>query len=369
MKPMFSCIAGLALITLALTPVLTPALREAAVAGETPTGTFSIVAYDSLTGELGVAVQSRAFSVGSAVSWAEAGVGAIATQASTNQAFGPKGLDLLREGLDSKAVLERLIAEDSGRENRQLGVIDARGRAVNFTGAQCLAWAGGRTGTNYACQGNILVSEAVVAAMAEAFEAGRGELAERLLQALVAAQAAGGDKRGMQSAALLVVRPSDKYPHYRYRYIDLRVEDHADPINELIRLYRIHEKTDLLQAHLIYAEDYAKAMRSDLADRERGIVGSMLKRALADTASGAEYLNNLAWFCATSDVFLSEALEAAKRAVALDPEAPNILDTLAEVYFRLGDSEKAVETIQAAIRIDPESAYYKEQLARFKKGK
>lgn len=364
MKPMISCVAGVVLTVVA--GVLVPS--EAAMAGEAPLGTFSIVAYDSLTGEIGVAVQSRAFSVGSAVSWAEAGVGAIATQASTNQAFGPKGLDLLRDGLDSKAVLECLLAEDSGRENRQVAVIDARGRAANFTGSQCLAWAGGRTGTNYACQGNILVSEAVVAAMAEAFETGEGELAERLLGALVAAQAAGGDKRGMQSAALLVVRPSEKYLHYRYRYVDLRVEDHSDPINELIRLYRMHEKTDLLEAHLSYADDYAKAMRPDLAERERGIVGSMLKRALADTAADADYLNNLAWFCATSDVFLGEALEAAKRAVAIEPQAPHILDTLAEVYFRSGMIGEAIETIQAAIKLDPESSYYKEQLARFKKG-
>jgi uncharacterized Ntn-hydrolase superfamily protein len=365
MKPMISGTAVLALVALA--GLLTAS--EPAMAAEVPTGTFSIVAYDSLTGELGVAVQSRAFSVGSAVSWAEAGVGAIATQASTNQAFGPNGLDLLREGLDGKTVLERLLREDSGRENRQLAVIDASGRAANFTGSQCLAWAGGLAGRNYACQGNILVSEAVVAAMAEAFETSQGELAERLLQALVKAQAAGGDKRGMQSAALLVVRPSEKYPHYRYRYVDLRVEDHADPINELIRLYRIHEKTDLLEAHLNYADDYAKAGRPDLAERERGIVGSMLKRALADTTADAEYLNNLAWFCATNDLFLSEALEAAVRAVALEPEAPHILDTLAEAYFRSGMTDKAIETIQAAIKIDPESPYYKGQMDRFKSDK
>lgn len=365
MKSVISCVAGVALIAL----LTAAAPWEPAVAGEVRAGTFSIVAYDSLTGELGVAVQSRAFSVGSAVSWAEAGVGAIATQASTNQAFGPRGLELLRGGLDSKTVLERLLAEDSGRENRQLAVVDAGGRAVNFTGAQCLDWAGGRTGANYACQGNILVSEAVVSAMAEGFETGEGELAERLLQALVAAQAAGGDKRGMQSAALLVVRPSDKYPQYRYRYIDLRVEDHTDPINELIRLYRIHERTDLLEAHLIYADEYEQGGRQDLAARERGVVGSMLKRALADTTSDAEYLNNLAWFCATRDLFLEEALEAAVQAVHLQPKAAHILDTLAEVYFRMGLTTKAVDAIQAAIAIDPESAYYKEQLARFKKGK
>jgi len=338
-------------------------------AAEIPTGTFSIVAYDSLTGELGVAVQSKAFSVGSSVAWAEAGVGAVATQASTNQSFGPRGLDYLREGLGSRDVLERLLASDPGRENRQVGIVDANGNAVNFTGSKCLAWAGGTTGKAFACQGNILVSEKVVAAMAEAFEKTQGELAERMLKALVAAQAAGGDKRGMQSAALLVVRPSDDYPQYRYRYIDLRVEDHLDPINELIRLYGIHEKSDLLEAHVNYAASYEKSGKPGMATRERNIVGGMLKKTLADSAPDPGYLNNLAWFCATNGLFLPEALEAAKRAAEISPADTNILDTLAEAYFRSGMPEKAIETIEIAIRIDPQSDYYRGQLDRFKQAR
>jgi uncharacterized Ntn-hydrolase superfamily protein len=337
----------------------------AAGPAETPTGTFSIVARDSVTGELGVAVQSRAFSVGSAVAWAEAEVGAIATQASTNEAFGPEGLALLRRGFDSESVLGLLLGQDPGRDNRQVGIIDAVGRTASYTGSACLAWAGGKTGPGYACQGNILVSDEVVASMARAFEQTRGELAERLLAALVAAQAAGGDKRGMQSAALLVVRPSDGYPQYRYRYVDLRVEDHLDPINELIRLYGIHQKTDLLEAHLRYAEQYDSTGHGDLAARERGIVGGMLKKAVADSVDDAEYLNNMAWFCAVYGLFLPEALEAAQRAVALSPEAPHILDTLAEIYFRLGERDQAIQTIERAIKLDPESAYYREQLTRF----
>ena len=334
-------------------------------AADMPTGTFSIVAMDPVTKELGVAVQSRAFSVGSAVPWAEAGVGAIATQASTNQAFGPKGLALLKQGLDSKTVLERLLAEDPGRENRQVAVIDTTGTAVNFTGSKCLAWAGGLTGKNFACQGNILVSEDVVTSMAGAFEATEGELADKLLAALVAGQAAGGDKRGMQSAALLVVRPSDQYPQYLYRYVDLRVEDHPDPINELKRIYAIHQKTDLLAAHLDYADYYTKNNRPDLAMRERNIVGSMLEQALADSSKDAEFLNDMAWFCATAGLFMPQALEAAKRAVALQPASPNILDTLAEVYFRSEMRDQAIATIQRAIELDPESTYYKDQLKRF----
>ena len=356
-------VAGLTVVSLAVLV----GIAGPSGAAEAPTGTFSIVAMDPVTGELGVAVQSRAFSVGSAVPWAEAGVGAIATQASTNQAFGPKGLALLRQGLDSKTVMERLLADDPGRENRQLAVIDTTGTAVNFTGSKCLVWAGGLTGKDFACQGNILVSESVVTSMAGAFEATQGELADRLLAALVAAQAAGGDRRGMQSAALLVVRPSEEYPQYRHRYIDLRVEDHPDPINELKRLYAIQQKTDLLEAHLNYADYYARNDRPDLALRERTIVGSMLKQALADSSKDAEFLNNMAWSCATAGLFLPEALEAATRAVGLAPDSPNILDTLAEVYFRSDMPDKAIATIERAIQLDPESAYYKDQLERFKK--
>jgi len=331
-----------------------------------PTGTFSIVAYDSLTGELGVAVQSKAFGVGATVAWAEAGVGAIATQAMTNKSFGPRGLELLRAGHGSDRVLEMLLASDPDSANRQVAVVGAGGAPVNFTGSKCLAWAGGMTGSGFACQGNILASEEVVSSMARAYEDTEGELAEKLLSALVAAQEAGGDKRGMQSAAILVVRPSEDYPEYNYRYIDLRVEDHADPINELIRVYRIHEKSDLLLAHTRYAAYYDSTGQADLADREKRTVGEMLRRALDKQTEDADLLNGLAWFCATADLFLDEALIAAERAAALEPEAAYILDTLAEVQFRLGMIDDAIATGEKAQALDPESSYYKEQLERFK---
>ncbi len=350
------CVAGFALLL----------AHCSTLAGDAGVGTFSIVAFDPVTQELGVAVQSRAFGVGAAVAWAEAGVGAIATQASTNESFGPRGLELLRSGKTSEEVLETLLKSDEGREDRQVAVIDTDGGAVNFTGSRCLDWAGGITGETFACQGNILVSEEVVRAMAAAFEETGGELSERLLATLVAAQAAGGDKRGMQSAAILVVRPSEEHPEYNYRYVDLRVEDHADPIGELIRVYRIHEGSDLLRAHIRYAEHYDGLGEEAMAARERGLVGETLKRVLSDDADDAELLNNLAWFCATADIFVSEAVKAAERAAALKPEDANILDTLAEAYFRDGRAAEAVATIQRAIEIDPESIYFAEQLERFK---
>jgi uncharacterized Ntn-hydrolase superfamily protein len=345
--------------------LLAATLIAATCSADTPTGTFSIVAYDSLTGELGVAVQSRAFAVGQGVSWAEAGVGAIATQSQTNRSFGPNGLELLRQGHSAEEVGKKLLEADEGRENRQLGIVDARGGTFNFTGTGCSAWAGAVDGPGYSCQGNILVSEKVVTEMARAYEETEGDLGEKLLQALVAAQAAGGDKRGMQSAAILVVRPSDEYPEYRYKYTDLRVEDHEDPINELIRVYRIHEMGRLLEAHARYMSHYDSLGNETMAQLEKDHIGAMLVRTLAEEEPDANNLNSLAWFCAINDIYLDEALEAAKQAVELEPEDANIIDTLAEAYFRKGLAEEAISTIKRAIEIDPESTYYKEQLARF----
>jgi uncharacterized Ntn-hydrolase superfamily protein len=199
-------------------------------------GTFSIVAFDPKTGDLGVAVASRVLAVGAVVPYAQAGVGAIATQAFANTTYGPKGLALLRKGLTPEQVLKRLLAEDKDREHRQVGIVDAKGRAIAFTGKKCLPWAGHLVGKGYAVQGNILAGEQVVKAMAQAFENTKGELAERLMAALEAGESAGGDARGKQSAALLVVRKGGGYGGFDDRYIDLRVDDHPEPVKELRRL-------------------------------------------------------------------------------------------------------------------------------------
>lgn len=202
-------------------------------------GTFSIVGYDSVKQEWGVAVASKFFAVGSVVPWAKAGVGAIATQAFANTSFGPRGLSVLRDGADAGAALKILIDSDTGRAQRQVGIVDAKGRAVTYTGEKCNAWAGGVAGPNYACQGNILTGENVVQAMGKAFEANQGELAERLFAALEAGDAAGGDSRGRQSAALLVVRSGAGYGGWNDRYIDIRVDDNPQPIRELRRIMEI----------------------------------------------------------------------------------------------------------------------------------
>jgi uncharacterized Ntn-hydrolase superfamily protein len=211
--------------------------------GRTPRlSTYSLVACDLERGEWGVAVQSKFLAVGAAVPSAEAKVGALATQALANLSYGPKGMALLRSGASADETVERLTEADEDRDHRQLGVVDGAGKAGSYTGTACLPWAGGRTGACYAAQGNILVSEETVAALASTFEETAGKpLAERLLEALSAAQHAGGDRRGQQSAALLVVRKGGGYGGTSDVLVDLRVDDHGAPINELARLYRMHQ--------------------------------------------------------------------------------------------------------------------------------
>jgi uncharacterized Ntn-hydrolase superfamily protein len=204
--------------------------------------TYSIVACDLAAGQWGVATQSKFLAVGSVVPWAEPGAGAVATQSYANPRYGPDGLALLREGLSAEDVVERLTSADEGRAKRQLGVVDAEGGSASFTGDECHDWAGGRTGPCYAAQGNILVSGETVDALASTFGATSSTpLAERLLGCLDAAQAAGGDSRGQQSAALLVVERDGGYAGLSDTLVDLRVDDHARPLDELRRLYAIHQ--------------------------------------------------------------------------------------------------------------------------------
>jgi uncharacterized Ntn-hydrolase superfamily protein len=186
-------------------------------------------------------VQSKFLAVGAVVPWARAGVGAIATQSWANTSYGPRGLDLLEGGLSAQAVLDQLLAADQERARRQVGIVGVQGAPVTFTGEECFPWAGGMTGTDYACQGNLLVGEETVLALARSFEQAAGSLGARLLAALAAGQAAGGDRRGQQSAALLVVRPHGGYGGGSDRLIDLRVDDHPQPIAELQRLFALHE--------------------------------------------------------------------------------------------------------------------------------
>ncbi len=202
--------------------------------------TFSIVAVDLAAGELGVAVQSKFLAVGAAVPWLEGGVGAVATQAWANTSYGPRGLALLRQGASPAEAVDALVAADDGRARRQIGIVDARGKSATYTGEECTEWAGGVCGDGFAAQGNILAGPGVVDGLVSGLAQTQGTLAERLLAALRAAQRAGGDKRGQQSAALVVVKPGGGYGGYNDRYIDLRVDDATEPIEQLAHLLDLH---------------------------------------------------------------------------------------------------------------------------------
>jgi uncharacterized Ntn-hydrolase superfamily protein len=231
-------------------------------------GTFSIVVHDRDTQSWGVAVQSRFISVGSVVPWAEAGVGAIATQAAANVSYGIVGLQLLREGVPATEVVRRLTSSDNGRDERQLGVVDRNGGAAAFTGKKCMDWAGHEVGDGFTCQGNILFGPAVVRAMARAYETTPGDVIDRMISALAAGQKEGGDRRGMQSAALFLVKKGAGYGEGE-RWVDLRVDDHPSPIEELKRIFKLYDLTMLSRedpATLIPIEgEVAKTLQHDLA--------------------------------------------------------------------------------------------------------
>jgi uncharacterized Ntn-hydrolase superfamily protein len=276
-------------------------------------GTFSIVAHDPETGDVGIAVQSKFFSVGSVVPWAEAGVGAIATQSYANTTYGPKGLALLRKGLTAQQVLDTLVRGDPDASRRQVGIVDARGNVATWTGENCLEWAGGITGEGYTAQGNILVSRDTVEAMACTFESTKGRpLADRLVAALAAGQDAGGDSRGKQSAALLVVREGGGYAGFNDRYVDLRVDDHREPIRELQRLLEMHHIVNAFGDASFWKE------RGDL-DRATRIMKDAVDKAPEGQERG-NALYNLACFYSLSDR-ADEAIRSLEMAFRLVPEA------------------------------------------------
>ena len=273
--------------------------------------TFSIVGRDPHTGELGVAVASRFFAVGNVVPWAKAGVGAVATQSFANTSFGWRGLELLENGATAQQAMDILLKNDDHPERRQVGIVSAKGESATFTGGDCNAWAGGRHGENYACQGNILAGQDVVVAMEETFLKTKGTLADRLYAALLAGESKGGDSRGKQSAALLVVKEGAGYGGYTDRAIDIRVDDHAEPFKELGRLLDI--------AQLNYAWNEAWTLFSDGKGKE---ALPYMEKAAAIDPDYPEVLYDLAVIrLSTDDV--SGALDALEKAVTLNPKLKN----------------------------------------------
>jgi len=237
--------------------------------------TFSIVACDLEEGALGVAVASKFPAVGAVVPWAQAGAGAVATQSFANTSFGPRGLALMGTGLSAREALERLLEDDPDKELRQVGLVDAKGGSVTFSGAGCFPWAGGVSGTGYAIQGNILASDKVLPAMEQTFLKTLGDLPTRLHAALLAGDRAGGDKRGRQSAAIYIVKPKGGYGGYLDRWLDYRVDDHEDPVPRL---------GELLDMHELY---FGKSAETDRVE----IKGSVQEQ-LAEILRGQGYLKN-----------------------------------------------------------------------------
>jgi len=272
--------------------------------------TFSIVARDSATGELGIAVASRFFAVGAVVPWAKAGIGAVATQSYANTTFGWRGLELLEQGLTPAEAINVLTRNDDNPEQRQVGIVAADGNSATYTGAKCLAWAGGRQGRDYAIQGNILAGEAVVTAMEKTFLETKGTLADRLYAALLAGEANGGDSRGKQSAAMLVVRAGAGYGGYTDRAIDIRVDDSPEPFEELGRL--------LTMAQMNYAW-------------------------------------NDAWTLFTQKKY-AEALAPMERAAGLAPDYGEVHYDLACIRLAAGDKPGALEAIKKALKLNPKLA-------------
>jgi uncharacterized Ntn-hydrolase superfamily protein len=283
------------------------ALFVAATGQARDVATFSIVARDPNTKELGVAVASRFFAVGAVVPYLDADAGAIATQANANVTYGPRGLDLLSRGATADEVLKVLLRGDAAAKARQAGIVGADGSSVSYTGPECIPWAGGRSGPNYAVQGNILTGEPVVMAMEKAFLDTKGTLARRIYAALVAGDAAGGDSRGKQSASLTVVREGAGYNAGNDRAIDLRVDDHPDPFNELGRLLDLGEMN---------------------------------------------YAWNEGWTAFTQKRF-AQALEAQERAVAIMPDMPELVYDLAVIRLAAGKRAEALDALEKAVRLNP----------------
>ncbi|WP_370223815.1 DUF1028 domain-containing protein [Cytobacillus sp.] len=244
--------------------------------------TFSIVGYDPKEKEWGIAVQSKFLGVGAVVPFAKAGIGAVATQSYANTSYGPCALQLMEEGKTAEEALEIITKDDPEKELRQVGLLDAMGNPATFTGDGCYNWAGGITGPHFAAQGNILVDEKTVQAMGQTFISTDGSLAERLLAALNAGQAAGGDSRGQQSAALLVVKEAGGYGGFNDRYIDLRVDDHPEPITELIRIYHLQQ--------LYFAPSKAERVAAIEGEIKEELVRELTRLDYLEAGQGHEHL-------------------------------------------------------------------------------
>ncbi len=327
-------------------------------------GTFSIAAVDTATAEFGIAVASRVLDVGYIVPWIEPAIGAVATQALANPYLGRWALEEMEKGKTADEVLKIIIDRDSTPEERQVGIVDAKGNAAAFTGKNTLSWAGHRTEAGVSIQGNILAGPEVINCMFEKFQKTEGPLAERLLAALEAGEAAGGDRRGKQSAALYVWRKRGGYQGANDQLVILKVVDNPEPVKELRREYELWQYAFLAPAYIRLATE-EQDRTSIFLDRAH----ALLVKALNSNMDNAEVYNSLAWEFALRKVYPEEVITAAERAHKLDPDDPNIMDTLAEAYYAAGDYKKAIHWERSALKIEPNNKFFQKQLERFKKRK
>jgi uncharacterized Ntn-hydrolase superfamily protein len=323
-------------------------------------GTFSIVAQDPETDEWGVAVASRVFDVGYVVPWMKAGVGAVASQALSNPFLGPRILETLEQGLSAEQALEQVLEADTIPEQRQVGVVGSRGNSASHTGTGTTAWAGHKTAPYVAAQGNILTGPEVVDSMFAVFQRTSGPLAERLLLALEAGENAGGDSRGKQSASLVVLTKRGGYLGVDDRLVDLKVVDNPEPVQELRRQYELWQYAFMAPAYLRLADERVEKQDTYLARTH-----ALLMKALQTEVPSAEVYNSLAWEFALRKKYPEETIQAARKAHALAPGDANIMDTVAEAYYAAGNYKEAVRWEKQALEIEPENAFFQEQLVKF----
>jgi uncharacterized Ntn-hydrolase superfamily protein len=326
-------------------------------------GTCSIVARDPVTGDLGIAVQSGIFAVGSVVPWASSAAGAVATQARANTAYGPDGIRMLGYGWSAAQALDTLLAGDPDSPSRQVAIVDKNGGAAAYTGPGCQPYAGHKIGSGYVVQGNMLAGSALLDSMAAAFERTPGDLAARLLAALAGARA--GSEPGRRSAALLVVREEGGYNAINDRFIDLRVDDHADPVGELRRLYALWSSTASVASRLATIDRFNRNKQFSAAQEETRRLVEDLNARLRENPDNPEVLNSVAGALSTSGIARDRALELATRAVKLAPSDLRFKDTLAECHFGLGHNAEAVRIASEIVAKEPGNAYYRGQLQKY----
>ncbi len=330
---------------------------------------FSIVAWDSITGDIGVAVIAHSLAGGAVIPYAKSGVGAIASQGAPNPAYGMLGIDLLEQGKSAQQAVESLLKSDSAASRRQLGVVDFQGRAFAYTGVNCSGISSDVSGRGYSVQGSGLAAENVIKSMARTFEISSGDLADRLLGVLEAGIHANGERRGMRSAALLVVREGGGFAGLNDRMVDLRIDDDSLPLSGIRHLYGAWQKAYLPEVLMRSVASFNEKKNFAAAQELTGRMVIALNAQLRDKPDDPEVLNNVARALTTNNIDRNRALELAKRAAKLAPGKLNILDTLAECHFQLGHFDEAIAIGSELVAKDPANDEYWRQLKKFKEAK